>query len=89
MTESARLSISNLDKAFAAPVLIGVNLSIARGEVHAIVGENGAGKSTLVNILAGNLRKDGGEISLDGDTSTSLRDHETRMRQGSPVPRRN
>jgi ribose transport system ATP-binding protein len=67
MTESARLSISNLDKAFAAPVLRGVNLKIARGEVHAIVGENGAGKSTLVNILAGNLRKDGGEISLDGN----------------------
>ena len=66
MTGSARLSISNLDKAFAAPVLIGVNLEIARGEVHAIVGENGAGKSTLVNILAGNLRKDGGEIYLDG-----------------------
>lgn len=67
MTESARLSIGNLDKAFAAPVLKGVNLTIGRGEVHAIVGENGAGKSTLVNILAGNLRKDGGEISLDGN----------------------
>ena len=88
MTGSARLSISNLDKAFAAPVLIGINLKIARGEVHAIVGENGAGKSTLVNILAGNLRKDGGEISLDGK-STSRRDHETHTRQGSPVPRRN
>jgi ribose transport system ATP-binding protein len=67
MTESARLSIRNLDKAFAAPVLIGVNLTIASGEVHAIVGENGAGKSTLVNILAGNLHKDGGEIFLDGN----------------------
>ena len=67
MTQRARLSISNLDKAFAAPVLKGVNLTIAHGEVHAIVGENGAGKSTLVNILAGNLQKDGGEISLDGN----------------------
>ena len=66
MTGPARLSISNVDKAFAAPVLRGVNLEIARGEIHAIVGENGAGKSTLVNILAGNLRKDAGEISLDG-----------------------
>lgn len=67
MTEPALLSISNLDKAFAAPVLTGVSLAIARGEIHAIVGENGAGKSTLVNILAGNIRKDGGEIFLDGD----------------------
>jgi len=67
MTESARLSISNLNKAFAAPVLANVSLKIARGEIHAIVGENGAGKSTLVNILAGNLRKDGGEILLDGE----------------------
>lgn len=66
MTEPARLAIRNLDKAFAAPVLKGVNLTIARGEIHAIVGENGAGKSTLVNIIAGNLRKDGGEISLNG-----------------------
>lgn len=66
MTEPARLSIRKLDKAFAAPVLKGVNLEIARGEVHAIVGENGAGKSTFVNILAGNLRKDDGEIRLDG-----------------------
>ena len=68
MTESALLSIINLDKAFAAPVLKGVSLTIARGEIHAIVGENGAGKSTLVNILAGNIRKDGGEIYLDGNT---------------------
>ena len=49
--EAARLSISNLHKSFSTPVLKDVELSVARGEIRAIVGENGAGKSTLVNAL--------------------------------------
>jgi len=60
------LSIKNLNKSFATPVLRDVSLSIRHGEIHAIVGENGAGKSTLVNILTGMLRKDSGQIFLDG-----------------------
>ena len=65
--EPVRLSISKLCKSFSTPVLTNIDLSITRGEVHAIVGENGAGKTTLVNILAGLLPKDSGELVLDGD----------------------
>jgi general nucleoside transport system ATP-binding protein len=44
-----------------------VNLSVAAGEIHAIVGENGAGKSTLMKILYGMQRPDEGTISVDGE----------------------
>src|SRR5690606_4338534 len=49
-------------------ILKGVNLSVPRGEVHAVMGRNGSGKSTLSYVLAG---KDGyeitdGQILLDG-----------------------
>ena len=62
-----RLSIRALRKSFNVPVLKGVDLDIDPGEIHAIVGENGAGKSTLVNVLAGLLPMDGGELFLDGE----------------------
>ena len=65
--EPVRLSISKLCKSFSTPVLTNIDLSIARGDVHAIVGENGAGKTTLVNILAGLLPKDSGACVLDGN----------------------
>lgn len=64
--EETLLSINNLNKSFSTPVLKNVNLTIERGEIHAIVGENGAGKSTLVNILTGLLRRDSGQILLHG-----------------------
>lgn len=48
------------------PALRGVSLSLAPGEVHALVGENGAGKSTLINILAGLLQPSAGSLLIDG-----------------------
>ncbi len=66
MTDAC-LVIRNLDKSYATPVLRDVSLTIASGEIHAIVGENGAGKSTLVNILAGLVEKERGELLLDGE----------------------
>ena len=47
--------------------LRGVDLSLYRSEVHALVGENGAGKSTLVKLFAGIHQPDTGMIKLEGE----------------------
>jgi ribose transport system ATP-binding protein len=46
--------------------LDGVDLDVAAGEVHCLLGQNGAGKSTLIKVLAGAHRPDAGEVHWDG-----------------------
>ncbi|HEY5944213.1 MAG TPA: ATP-binding cassette domain-containing protein, partial [Kofleriaceae bacterium] len=46
-------------------VLRSARIAVARGTVHALVGENGAGKSTLVKIIAGVLDADSGKLAID------------------------
>lgn len=65
-TESPLLEISGVTKRFGATrALDGVDLSVRRGEVHALIGENGAGKSTLMNILSAAIQPDQGSIRFN------------------------
>src|SRR5206468_9568202 len=62
-------------KSFGATrALIDVDISVAPGEAHALVGRNGAGKSTLVSLLTGLTKPDGGRILFDGEPAPPLSD---------------
>src|SRR5579863_721957 len=63
-----RLEVAHLSKTFgSARVLRNIDLQIAPGELHGLVGQNGCGKSTLVKILSGIYTPDsGGSITVDG-----------------------
>jgi len=50
----------------ATAALAGLDLELAPGEVHGLVGENGAGKSTAIRVLCGAVRPDAGRLEFDG-----------------------
>jgi putative ABC transport system ATP-binding protein len=67
------LSGAELHKRFGkTTALDGVSMSVAPGEIVAVMGPSGSGKSTLLHCLAGILRPDGGEVVFDGERIDSL-----------------
>jgi ABC-type sugar transport system ATPase subunit len=75
------LRLQGISKRFGSvAALDGVDFELAAGEVHALVGANGAGKSTLIQVLAGAVAPDRGEIRLRGvgvrfDTPRRAQEH--------------
>ena len=70
MLEITNLSVS----ADSKEILKGINLSVKRGEVHAIMGPNGSGKSTLAQVLAGRdtYEVSSGEVTYEGEELLEL-----------------
>lgn len=61
------VEMKKIVKTFPGTVALNkVDLTLRKGEIHALVGENGAGKSTLMNVLTGQILRDSGEIIFEG-----------------------
>jgi putative ABC transport system ATP-binding protein len=73
------IELRSVAKSFAGPrprvVFANVTMSVAAGEMVAILGESGAGKSTLLNIIAGLDRADAGTVALAGQDLGPLDDY--------------
>ncbi len=70
-TQPPAIELRGISKRFGAvQANRDINLSVAAGTIHGIVGENGAGKSTLMNILYGYYQADSGQILVDGEERT-------------------
>jgi len=68
------IQIRGLQKRFGSqPVLRGVDVEIATGEIMVIIGRSGGGKSVLLKHLIGLLRPDAGTVTVDGTEITRLR----------------
>ncbi|MCD7895167.1 MAG: sugar ABC transporter ATP-binding protein [Planctomycetaceae bacterium] len=66
------LEAKDIKKSFGGiHALKGVNFSLRRGEVHALLGENGAGKSTFIKIISGAHLPDTGEFTIRGEHLTN------------------
>ena len=80
-TGTPALELVGIAKDFGRTQIIrGVDLTVPRGQRHAIIGPNGAGKSTLFNLMSGRLRPSAGVIRLDGEDITGARPQEINRR---------
>lgn len=78
----AAIQLIDISKRFGAVLANdAINLTIAKGSIHGIIGENGAGKSTLMSILYGFYQADSGTIAIHGKT-VKIQDSQKAIRCG-------
>ncbi len=74
--QSIAIQVKDIQKSYKKlSVLNGVNFSVERGSIFALLGSNGAGKTTLIKILTTLLKQDGGTAVVNGFDVTSQPDH--------------
>ena len=71
------LKLENLQKHFGGLKAVdGIDLEVAPGTVHALIGPNGSGKTTSLNVVNGIYKPTAGKIALDGIDVTNLKPHD-------------
>jgi ABC-type uncharacterized transport system ATPase subunit len=76
------IELVGIDKKFGTVhANIDINLTVARGTIHGIIGENGAGKSTLMSIIYGFYHADSGQIRVNGNP-VAIRDSQAAIEAG-------
>lgn len=61
------LEVVNIEKSYGnKKILQGISFSIEKGQIKALVGPNGSGKTTLMNTMTNLLKRDGGQVLVDG-----------------------
>ncbi|MFN3718261.1 MAG: ABC transporter ATP-binding protein [Rhizobium rhizophilum] len=80
--QAPAIELIGIDKKFGAVhANKNINLTVAKGSIHGIIGENGAGKSTLMSILYGFYQADQGSIQIDGKPIT-IKDSQAAIHSG-------
>ena len=78
---SAAIEINQVNKSFGnVSIIHDLNLSVAKGERHAIIGPNGAGKSTTFNLISGYIKPTSGEVRLNDQVISGLPPYEINRR---------
>lgn len=61
------LEVVNIEKSYGKKkILHDISFSIEKGQIKALVGPNGSGKTTLMNTMTNLLKRDGGQVLVDG-----------------------
>jgi branched-chain amino acid transport system ATP-binding protein len=78
---SPAIELRDVQKSFGnVKIIHDLNLTVAKGERHAIIGPNGAGKSTTFNLISGYIAPTSGSVLLEGEVISNLRPYQINRR---------